>query len=126
MKTKIIFLLTTLVALNVKAVDKLATNVDNSKSIYNCYSKDSSFVLVEENNHAVVTDFEGADLYEGGVLQVKSKKQGFKSSQTVYQLAQGGELIISIQKNLGRSGDFFQITSARLIQNENIFYFSCN
>ena len=136
MKTKLIFLLTTLAALNVKAVDKPVADVDNLKITYSCYSKDSSFVLVEEGYLAVVTDFEGVDLYDGGVLQLKSKKLGFKSSQTVYQLAQGGELIISTQQHLGRGGgrggrggfndNFFQITSAKLTQNENVFYFSCD
>jgi hypothetical protein len=136
MKTKIILTLATLMALNAKAVDNVVSPVDNLKITYSCYAKDSSFVLVEENNQAVVTEFQGADLYEGGVLQVVSKKTGFKSSQTTYQLAQGAELIISTKQNLGRGGgrggrggfdDFFlQITSAKLTQNENVFYFSCN
>ena len=136
MKAKLILVLTTLVALNVKAVDNNVVPVDNLKMTYNCYSKDSSFVLVEEKNQAVVTEFEGADLYEGGILQVVSKKLGFKSSQTTYQLAFGAELIISTKQNLGRGGGrggrggfddiFSQITTAKLTQNENIFYFSCD
>ena len=136
MKTKLIFLLTTIAALNVKAVDNSAIAVDNLKITYSCYSQNSSFVLVELNNQAVITDFEGADLYEGGLLQVKSKKIGFKSSQTVYQLADGGELTISTQQSLGRGGgrggrggfddDVLQMTSAKLNQNENVIYFSCN
>ena len=136
MKAKLIFLLTAITALNVKAVDNPVVHVDNLKMTYSCYSKDSTFVLVEENKQAVVTEFEGADLYEGGALQVVSKKLGFKSSQTIYQLAHGGELIISTQQNLGRGGGrggrggfddiFSQITTAKLTQNENIFYFSCD
>lgn len=136
MKTKIFLTLATLVALNAKAVDNPVVPVDNLKIIYSCYSKDSSFVLSEQNNLAVVTEFEGVDLYEGGVLKVVSKKIGFKSSQTTYQLAQGAELIISTQQNIGRGGGrggrggfddiFSQITTAKLTQNENIFYFSCD
>lgn len=136
MKAKLILVLTTLVALNVKAVDNTVVPVDNLKMTYSCYSKDSSFVLVEQNNLAVVTEFEGADLYEGSVLKVVSKKLGFKSSQTTYQLTHGGELIISTKQNLGRGGGrggrggfddiFSQITSAKLTKNENVFYFSCD
>jgi hypothetical protein len=136
MKAKLILILATLVALNAKAVGNPVVSVDNLKITYTCYSKDSSFVLVEQNNLAVVAEFEGADLYEGSVLKVISKKLGFKSSQTTYQLTQGGELIISTQQNLGRGGGrvgrggfddiFSQITLAKLTKNENVFYFSCD
>lgn len=134
---KIVFsILTFLTFSTAFAVDNPVSSVDTAaKSFYGqiCADQQGNSFRLEVYRLAAIVEFSGADLYEGGSLKLVSMDIGFNSEKTVYQMSNGGELIISERAFVGRGGGrggfdgtFKRLVAARLTTNEKIYYFNCN
>lgn len=134
---KTVFLVLTLLAMSgAFAVDNSVGIVDSPAKTFDghvCSDLLGNSFKLEVYRLAAIVEFSGEDLYEGGELKLVSVDSGFNSTKTLYQMANGGELIISEKFFVGRGGGrggfdstFKNMVSAKLTTNAQVYYFTCN
>ncbi len=134
---KTVFVILTFLTISAAfAVENTVGSVDTTAQSFDghvCSDQQGNSFKLEVYRLASIVEFAGEDLYEGGTLHLAQDDTGFSSSKTIYQMMNGGELIISEKSFVGRGGGrggfddtFKTLISAKLTTNEKVYYFSCN